>query len=237
MRPHAALIKSLMGRLIVSCQARAGNPLHGPVHISALALAAEQGGAAALRIQGEDDIRAVKERCTLPVIGIRKVFDAGPVYITPTFADAVIIVEAGADIVALDATSRPRPGPDSAAELIRRIRGELGVPVMADVDSLAAGRAAAAAGADLIATTLSGYTALSDTPDGPAPEAPDFALLEQLWAAVDVPVIAEGRFWEPGQVEDAFLLGAAAVVIGTAVTNPMRITERFVRSTPAHVQG
>ena len=147
MTPHAALIKSLMGRLIVSCQARAGNPLYGPVHISALALAAEQGGAAALRVQGEDDIRAVKARCTLPVIGIRKVFDAGPVYITPTFADAAIIVEAGADIVALDATLRPRQGPDSAGELIRRIRGELGVPVMADVDSLASGQAAAAAGA------------------------------------------------------------------------------------------
>lgn len=232
MTPHAALIKSLMGQLIVSCQARAGNPLHGPVHISALALAAEQGGAAALRIQGEDDIRAVKERCQLPVIGIRKVFDARPVYITPTFADAAIIVEAGADIVALDATDRPRRGPDSAAELIRRIRGELGVPVMADVDSLASGRAAAVAGADLIATTLSGYTA-----DAPAPTHPDFALLEQLWAAVDVPIIAEGRFWEPGQVEDAFLLGASAVVIGTAVTNPMRITERFVRSTPAHAHG
>ena len=209
MTPHAALIKSLMGRLIVSCQARAGNPLHGPVHISALALAAEQGGAAALRIQGEDDIRAVKERCTLPVIGIRKVFDAGPVYITPTFADAAIIVEAGADIVALDATLRPRQGPDSAGELIRRIRGELGVPVMADVDSLASGRAAAAAGAELIATTLSGYTPLRLRTGRPRPAAPDFALLEQLWAAVDVPIVAEGRFWEPGQVEDAFLLGAS----------------------------
>jgi N-acylglucosamine-6-phosphate 2-epimerase len=229
---HAALIKSLMGRLIVSCQARADNPLHGSVHISALALAAEQGGAAALRVQGEDDIRAVKQRCTLPVIGIRKVFDAGPVYITPTFADAAIVVQAGADIVALDATFRPRRGPDSAGELIRRIRGELGVPVMADVDSLAAGQAAAAAGAELIATTLAGYTS-----DRPAPPAPDFALLEQLWAGVNVPIVAEGRFWEPGQVEDAFLLGASAVVIGTAVTNPMRITERFVRATPAHSLG
>ncbi|MEO3931962.1 N-acetylmannosamine-6-phosphate 2-epimerase [Micrococcaceae bacterium Sec7.4] len=232
MTRHAALIKSLMGGLIVSCQARAGNPLHGPVHMAAMALAAEQGGAAALRIQGEDDIRAVKERCSLPVIGIRKVFDAGPVYITPTFADAAIIVAAGADIVALDATSRPRSGPESAFELIRRIRGELGVPVMADVDSLAAGQAAAAAGAELIATTLSGYTS-----DDAVPTSPDFALLEHLWSAINVPIIAEGRFWEPGQVEDAFLLGASAVVIGTAVTNPMRITERFVRSTPAHAQG
>jgi N-acylglucosamine-6-phosphate 2-epimerase len=232
MTPHAALISSLLGRLIVSCQARAGNPLYGPVHMSAMALAAEQGGAAALRIQGEDDIRAVKERCSLPVIGIRKVFDAGPVYITPTFADAASIVEAGADIVALDATFRPRRGPDSAAELIRQIRGELGVPVMADVDSLASGQAAAAAGAELIATTLAGYTS-----EAPTPPAPDFALLEQLAAALDVPVVAEGRFWEPGQVQDAFLLGAGAVVIGTAVTNPMRITERFVRSTPAHSHG
>lgn len=232
MTPHAALIGSLLGRLIVSCQARAGNPLYGPVHMTAMALAAEQGGAAALRVQGEEDIRAIKERCPLPVIGIRKVFDAGPVYITPTFADAAIIVEAGADIVALDATFRPRRGPDSAAELIRRIRGELGVPVMADVDSLASGQAAAAAGADLIATTLSGYTS-----DAPPPAGPDLELLKQLAAAVDVPVVAEGRFWEPGQVQDAFLLGAGAVVIGTAVTNPMRITERFVRSTPAHSPG
>jgi N-acylglucosamine-6-phosphate 2-epimerase len=227
-----ALIDALMGRLIVSCQARAGNPLYSPGHMSAMALAAEQGGAAALRIQGEEDIRAVKERSALPVIGIRKVFEAGPVYITPTFDDAAIIVAAGADMVALDATFRPRRGQDSAGELIRRIRGELGVPVMADVDSLAAGEAAASAGADLIATTLAGYTSAT-----PAPEAPDFALLEQLAATVKVPVVAEGRFWEPGQLAEAFRLGAGAVVIGTAITNPARITERFARYTPAHSHG
>lgn len=219
-------LEPLRGGLIVSCQARPDNPLHGPTHMSAAALAAAAGGAVGIRAEGSADIAAIRQAVDLPIFGIRKILDGRPVYITPTFETAAEIVGAGADIVAVDATLRPRPDGSRAAELIRRIRSELGVPVMADIDDEPSAAAAAAAGADLVATTLSGYTS------GSVPCEPDLALIAALRTTLDVPVIAEGRLWTAADVAAAFEAGAFAVVVGTAITNPTRITERFVRATP-----
>jgi putative N-acetylmannosamine-6-phosphate epimerase len=214
------------GALVVSCQARADNPLHGPVFMAAMAQAAQAGGAAAIRTAGGADIAAIRAAVPLPIIGLVKRFGTGlPVYITPDFAAAREAAEAGADMVALDATPRPRGG-ESLVALIARIRDELHRPVLADVATLAQGVAAAALGADAVATTLSGYT---DDSEGQG-DGPDFALLAALVAALDVPVLAEGRFTEPAQVAHAFALGAHAVVVGTAITNPREITRRFVRA-------
>jgi N-acylglucosamine-6-phosphate 2-epimerase len=94
---------------------------------------------------------------------------------------------------------------------------------MADVDDFAAGVAAREAGADLVATTLAGYTG------GAVPEIPDLGLVAALADELDCPVVAEGRYWHPCQVRAALDAGAYAVVVGTAVTNPMAITERLVR--------
>ena len=149
--------------LAVSCQARADNPLHGPVFMAAMAQAAEQGGARALRANGPADIAAIRAVSRLPIIGILKRWDDRfPVYITPDFASAAAIAAAGADIIALDATDRPRDG-------------------------------------------------------------------EPLAEAVPVPIVAEGRFEQPEQLEVAFAAGAHAVVVGTAITNPREITRRFAR--------
>ena len=123
-----------------------------------MARAAEAGGAAAIRANGAADVAAIRAVTSLPLIGLNKLGDPGGVYITPTFASAVGIVEAGADLVALDGTLRPRPDGALLADQIARIHDELGVPVLADVDTLEAGLAAREAGADLVATTLSGYT-------------------------------------------------------------------------------
>jgi len=210
------------GGLIVSCQARAGNPLHGPHFMGAMALAARDGGAVAIRANGPDDVAACKA-AGLPVIGINKVFSEDyEVYITPDFAAAEALKVAGADIIALDCTPRPRDGqvPDV---LVRRIRDGLGLPVFADIATLEEGLAAEAMGADYIATTLSGYTSYTQ----PKPDAPDFALIEALAARVSVPIIAEGRFNTPELARAALDAGAHAVVVGTMITNPREITRRF----------
>ncbi|KQX43072.1 N-acetylmannosamine-6-phosphate 2-epimerase [Devosia sp. Root436] len=209
--------------LIVSCQARADNPLHGPQFMGAMALAARDGGAVAIRANGPEDIVAVRA-AGLPVIGIHKVFsDRYPVYITPHFAAAAAIVAAGATIVALDCTNRPRDG-EAPAVLVRRIREELGAEVFADISTVDEGLAAADLGATYVATTLSGYTEATQ----PKPAEPDLALLETLAARLSVPVVAEGRYNTPALVRRGFEAGAHAVVVGTMITNPREITRLFV---------
>ena len=210
--------------LVVSCQARADNPLHGPHFMGAMALAARDGGAVAIRANGADDIAAVRA-AGLPVIGIHKVFSSDyPVYITPDFAAAEAIVAAGAGIVALDCTERPRDG-EHPGVLVRRIRDELGAEVFADVSTFEEGLKAAEWGADYVATTLSGYTEATQ----PKPDAPDLKLLEALAKRLEVPVVAEGRYNTPDRVAEAFALGAHAVVVGTMITNPREITRMFVQ--------
>jgi putative N-acetylmannosamine-6-phosphate epimerase len=209
--------------LIVSCQARADNPLHGPQFMGAMALAARDGGAVAIRANGPEDIAAV-QAAGLPVIGINKVFsDDYPVYITPDFAAAAAIVAAGAGVVALDCTQRPRHG-EHPAVLVRRIREELGAEVFADISTVEEGLAAADWGASYVATTLSGYTEATQ----PKPEEPDLRLLETLARKLPVPVVAEGRYNTPALVRQAFDAGAHAVVVGTMITNPREITRLFV---------
>ena len=209
--------------LVVSCQARADNPLHGPHFMGAMALAARDGGALAIRANGPDDISAVKA-AGLPVIGIHKVFsDQYPVYITPNFEAAQAIVTAGAAIVALDCTPRPRDG-EPPQILIRRIRDELGAEVFADISTFEEGLAAADYGATYVATTLSGYTEATQ----PKPTGPDLALLEKLSSRLSIPVVAEGRFNTPALVRQGFDAGAHAVVVGTMITNPREITRLFV---------
>jgi len=218
------------GALVVSCQARADNPLHGPVYMSAMAQAAEAGGAKGIRANGAEDVAAIRAVTGLPVIGIAKVWDDRfPVYITPGFEQAARIAQAGAHIIGLDATARPRDG-EPVQRLIGRIRGELGKEVFADIATLEEGRAAHSFGATYIATTLSGYT---DETASRRTAAPDLELLSALVAAVPAPVIAEGRFDTPELVAEAFRRGAHAVVVGTAITNPREITKKFARAAEA----
>ncbi|MER7246528.1 putative N-acetylmannosamine-6-phosphate 2-epimerase [Kribbella sp. NPDC000426] len=212
------------GSLVVSCQAGPENPIHGPAAMALMAQAAEAGGAGAIRANGPEDIAAIRAVTDLPIVGLHKLGDPAGVFITPTYEAAAGVVAAGADVVALDATLRRRPG--SLVRLIVRIHDELGVPVMADVDSLDAGLAARDAGADFVATTLSGYTD-SRTPDGP-----DVDLVRRLAAELTCPIIAEGRISTPDDVRAVCEAGAYAVVVGTAITNPMEITARLAGALP-----
>jgi N-acylglucosamine-6-phosphate 2-epimerase len=213
------------GSLIVSCQAQPESPFHGPAGMTLMARAAALGGAAGIRANGPADIAAIVAAVDLPVIGIWKTGRPDGVYITPTFDAAAAVVAAGASIVALDATDRPRPDGSTAGDLIARIRDELGVVVMADVDTVEAGVAAAAAGADLIASTLAGYTPRTAS----AAPGPDLDLVAALVTRVPRAVIAEGRYATADDVSRAIAAGATAVVVGTAVTNPTAITRALVR--------
>ncbi len=188
------VIDQIKGGLIVSCQAEEGSPFFEPELMGRFARAAELGGAVGIRAKWPD-IPEIRRACHLPVLGIDKVYVEGfEVYITPRFEDAQRIAEAGAAIIALDCTPRPRPGDETVEGLIRRIKDELGLPVMADISTLAEAIAAEKAGADIVATTLSGYTAYSKRGDGP-----DWGLLEAVVRTVTVPVIAEGGIATPAE--------------------------------------
>ena len=174
---------AVKGKLIVSCQALETEPLHGAPIMAKMAVAAQIGGAAAIRANSPADIRAIKNAVDLPVIGLYKRGDSG-VYITPTFDDAAAIAAAGAEVIALDCTDRPRPDGLHIRDLLNRIHMELGKPIFADVSTLAQAQAAADYGAAMAAPTLSGYTDTRPTSDGP-----DFELLVEMIAALSIPVI------------------------------------------------
>jgi N-acylglucosamine-6-phosphate 2-epimerase len=225
-------IGKLKGGLIVSCQAPAGSPLDHPQLIAAFAQVAQRQGAVGIRIDGERNIRAVREAIRLPIIGIEKQAIPGfPVYITPTLESVRRVSRAGAEIVALDCTARPRPDAHSLDEIISAAKRENKVVVMADISSLEEGLAAEEFGADIIATTLHGYT--EDTHNSSAPA---FELLRNLVSKARLPVVLEGRVHTPDQVRKAFELGAHAVVVGTAITNAEWLTRRFVEATPRAAQ-
>jgi N-acylglucosamine-6-phosphate 2-epimerase len=217
------------GGLVVSVQAPDDSPLRETPHMVAMARAAEAGGAAGVRAAGGADIAAIAAAVALPVIGLRKRLVVGSeVYITPELADAHEVAAAGADILAVDATLRPRPGGTTPSDFIATLLRELPQPVLADVDSLEAGAAAREAGAAAVATTLAGYTG-----DGPPPLGPDLELVARLAAELDCPVLAEGRYGSPEAVRAAFDAGAFAVVVGTAITDPLALTRRFAAAAGA----
>lgn len=217
------MITELRGRLIVSCQAYPGEPMRDPRTMAQIARAVQEGGAAAVRAQGLEDIRQVRAAVDVPVIGIWKDGTEG-VFITPTLKHCRAVIDAGADILALDATGRPRPDDRSLAETIRTIRTEWDGPIMADCDSAASARAAAELGIDLIGTTLAGYTPAREKTDGP-----DLALLRELAGTLPSTslLVAEGRVHTPAQAAAAREAGADAVVVGTAITHPTSITRWF----------
>ncbi|MGH9548625.1 MAG: N-acetylmannosamine-6-phosphate 2-epimerase [Terriglobales bacterium] len=236
----ANCIKELDGALIVSSQASLGEPMCAPEHIVAMALSAIAGGARALRLEGIENIAAARHDTRLPgnipIVGLVK-SEKVPAedrlkvpYITNTWEDAQAIASAGADVVALDATDRPRPDGFSVQEVIARIHSDLRKPAWADVSTFAEGIKAAEYGADIISTTLFGYTEETTVPRD---HGPGFDLLRELVSHCSVPIVLEGRVWYPEEVSRAFELGAYAVVVGSAITRPILITERFVRAVPS----
>lgn len=219
-------VKTLKGGLVVSCQADPDSALFEPQFMAAMAQEAERGGAVGLRIDGPANVAAARRVTRIPILGINKrKFEGYEPYITVTFELAKEVVDAGAALVAIDGTGRPLPGGVTLKKLIGRIHDELRIPVMADVSTAAEGIAAEKAGADIVATTLAGYTGAGRPR---IPDQPDFDLVMELVKAVKAPVLVEGRITTPEQAAEAFRLGAYAVCVGSIITKPRYITSRFV---------
>ena len=207
-----SILEKLKFGLIVSCQAPADSPLHAPDTIAAIALACIKRGAVGIRVDTPAHVSAVRALGDTPIIGLwKRHFPGSEVYITPRYEEAAAIAEAGADIIAIDATLRTRPDGDMAA-LITRIHAEQRKLVMADVDTIESAIAAVEAGADLVGTTLYGYTAQTQHLSPPG-----FSLLADL-VKLNCPAICEGGIASPQMAQRALDVGAYAVVVGAAIT-------------------
>ena len=221
-------IEQVQHQLVVSCQALPEEALFGSDIMAKMALAAQRGGARGIRANTPADVQAIKQTVDLPVIGLYKeVLPGYDVIITPTLKHALAIAEAGADVIAIDATDRPHPEGD-LRQMIAAIHRQTDCLVMADISTVVEGLAAQDAGADMVSSTLSGYT-----PYSPQQEMPDLDLVKQLAEAVTIPVFGEGRYHTPAQVRQALDYGATSVVVGGAITRPREITARFVKAMKA----
>ena len=224
------ILKKLKNNIIISLQAAKDEPLYDENCIIALAKTIiELGGAKALRLAGERDIRNIKKLFPdIIVIGITKP-DKIPknykelVYITPTIEDCKRVIEAGADIVAFDGTMRQRPKREKLSDLINYVKSQ-GKIAMADIATFVEAKNAVSLGVDIVSTTLSGYTV--ETED--KPNTPDFELVRKIKENLDIFTILEGKIWEKQDVKCAFEAGADSVVIGSAVTRPQLIVRRFM---------
>ncbi|MDO5683809.1 MAG: putative N-acetylmannosamine-6-phosphate 2-epimerase, partial [Propionibacteriaceae bacterium] len=197
-------------------------PMLDPRTMTQIAQAAVAGGAAGIRGKGLEDLRQMRAALDVPVIGLVKVGDEG-VYITPTLADAIEVADTGCEIVALDGTRRERPDGRTLAETITELKAARpGILVMADCGSATDADAAQAGGADLLGTTLAGYTG-----ERPRTPGPDWDCLAEVIDLARVPVIAEGRMYAPTDAARAIAMGAWSVVVGTAITHPTTITGWF----------
>jgi len=214
----------LRGRLIVSVQAEAASPLAEPGTIALLARCVVQNGAAGVRIEGVDNIRAVRAAVDVPVVGlIKRDYSGFWPYITTSLEEVAAIAAAGAEIVAFDATGRPRMSGASIDDLTGAAQ-RAGRLAMADCALPDDALAAVAAGADILATTLAGYT--TETAGRALPALDLVAAMIGLHPFV----VCEGGIATPEQARDAFAAGASAVVVGTAITNVDALTRRFAEA-------
>lgn len=209
--------------LIVSCQASDGTPMNTPEFITAQAQTVESAGAKAIRAQGIENVSSIVRSVKVPVIGLIKSYAAdSDVYITPTLEDVLALVEAGAHIVAVDATQRSRQNGVTLETFYSQVRKHTMVPLLADIDSLENALHAQSLGFDAVATTLNGYT------QSPSAGLPNLDLVKSIASRVSIPVIAEGGFTTPEQVHQAIENGAWAVCVGTAITNPYLMAKYFI---------
>ncbi|MFC0308434.1 N-acetylmannosamine-6-phosphate 2-epimerase [Gallibacterium trehalosifermentans] len=195
--------------LIASCQPVDNGPMDHPKIVAAMAQAAVIGGAAGLRIEGIDNLKATRKVVDIPIIGIiKRDLPDSPIRITPFLKDVEALAKAGADIIAFDGTFRTRPAP--IEDIVKRIK-EIGLLSMADCSTFEEGIYCHQLGVDLIGSTMSGYTG------GEIPTVPDYQLVIDL-AKAGCRVMAEGRYNTPELAQKAIEIGAYSVTVGSALT-------------------
>lgn len=216
-------MESIKGGLVVSCQALSDEPLHSPVIMGRMALAAKMGGALGIRANGIEDIREIKKNVDLPIIGIiKRVYGDNPVFITPTIKEFEELTLLGVDIIALDMTFRERPDKKTIKQLMKEVKIKFpNQKIMADISNLEEAVEAEKLGVDYVGTTLVGYTSYTKNLV-PLEE------LKKILNTVKIPVIAEGNIDTPEKVKEALKMGAYSVVVGSMITRPQLITKRFV---------
>ncbi len=215
---HQEVLAAIKNGLIASCQPVDDGPMDKPEIVAAMAQASVAGGAAGLRIEGVDNLKATRPLVNIPIIGIvKRDLPDSPVRITPFLQDIEDLPAAGADIIAIDGTDRVRPVDIESA--VKKIR-ELGCLSMADCSNLAEGLYCQKLGADIIGSTMSGYTG------GPVPTEPDYQLVKDLKAA-GCYVMAEGRYNTPELAKTAIEIGADSVTVGSALTRLEHIVSWF----------
>lgn len=218
------MLETIKGKLIISCQALADEPLYGSQIMAKMALAAKLAGACAIRAQGVEDILAISEEVHLPIIGIiKRNYPDSDVYITPTRQEIFELLQTPCEMIALDATNRLRPNKEQLKDLIQLIHQHNRL-VMADCSTLEEAKLAEQLGADCVSSTLAGYTDYSTKVNGP-----NIQLLQQMVAELAIPVIAEGKIHYPYQLKEVMDTGVHSAVVGGAITRPLEIASRFIQ--------
>ena len=219
-------LAAIKGGLVVSCQALPDEPMHSSFIMGRFARAAVEGGAVGIRANTKEDIAEIKRNVSVPVIGIvKREYEGSPVYITPTMTEVMELMEVGVEIIALDATRRPRPFGMTLAEQVGEIRKVYSGLIMADCSDYEEMKYAAELGFDIVSTTMRGYTEYTR---GIA--IPDFDLICRAVKELGVPIIAEGGIKRPEDLGRIMSLGVHAAVVGGAITRPKGITEDFVKA-------
>ncbi len=217
------ILSKLKGKMIVSCQALEDEPLHSSTIMMRMAKAALMGGAAGIRANSPQDCIEIKKNVDLPLIAIyKKIYDHSNVFITPTIEEVKSLLPVQAEIIAVDATRRPRPDNKTLEEFYKEIRQVYDGLIMADISDYDEAIEAERIGFDIVSTTLSSYT--DYTLDR---EKPDIELIEKLKKVLKVPILAEGNIETPELAAKCIKAGAWAVVIGGAITRPQLITKKF----------
>ena len=222
-------IEGLKVKLIVSCQALPEEPLHSSFIMGRMALAAKEGGAYGIRANTKEDIKEIKSQVDLPVIGIvKRNYEGCDVYITPTMKEVDELMEAGPEIIAMDATISKRPGGKSLDDFFHEVKTKYPDQLfMADCSTIEEALHADELGFDFIGTTMVGYTEQSRHL---RIEENDFEILREIVAKVKHRVIAEGNINTPEKARRVIELGAFSVVGGSIITRPQLITKSFVEA-------
>ena len=221
---ESARLAQLLRGVVISCQAPEGSPLRDPYVMAAMAQTAQLAGAVGIRAEGPEDIAAIARTVSIPIIGIRKKrYPDSDVYITATRADVDLVADAGATIIALDATGRDRPYGETLEEVMQHAKKRRLI-IMADLAASEDAGRAVAAGADFLGTTL-----VSASKEDVRPGGPNLAVLERIAKACPgLPLVGEGRYAVPDDVRAALDLGATTVVVGRAVTDTLALAQDLV---------
>ncbi len=221
------MLNKIKNGLVASCQALEDEPLHSSFIMAKLALAADLGGAAGIRANSLSDIQAIKKEVSLPVVGIvKRDYPDSDVFITATKKEVDELIESGCEMIAMDATLRPRPNGEQLKDIVDYVKtNHPHIQLMADISTLEDALEAERLGFDCVSTTLYGYTKETS---GCKLYENDFEFIKIVLNNIRIPVIAEGNILTPEMAKVVISLGAYSVVVGGAISRPQQITRRFV---------